>query len=496
MDKHEKKMAIPLTPEQMMRCNRLGLLIYACGDLCIILLMVFAGRINMVPVVSMIVANIIGLIYLLRHGSEPSSHIKLSLTFVVTFWISIFTVPVEIYPVVMCTVYALVIYQNVRLMKCGTYVSSLGFAVSIVLDIAVRHMAIVDVMPKLIATALYLVFSVEAAKRIYFSTWENMKEIKAQSERAVEVATKVGDISQQIVDNFNHIANGMQTITQQAGENKEALEDISQASAHNSQEMTNQTDMTQNIHAAVEEMEASAAQVQQNALEVFETVESGVRLSGDMSEHSVTVENDIHETYLAVQQLMTHIQHVSGITDAILSISSQTNLLALNASIEAARAGEAGKGFAVVADEIRSLAEETRSSTEQITQMVSQMVEQANRSVEILDSCVEGIRVQSGKIEQVSGSFAETKEKVGELKEMMEIIIRAVSEVSGHTSEIVNSVMSVSENTQRVSDLSGTGAAGATMIFDTIQQFADSIAQLNQQVEALRRTVAQDRQGE
>lgn len=492
MDKNEKKMAIPLTPEQMMRCNRLGLTIYACSDLCIILLMFFSGQVNMIPVVSMVVLNIIGLIYLLRHGSEPSSHIKLSLTFVLAFWISVFTVRVEIYPIMICAVYALIIYQNVRLVKCGAYVSTLGIVVSVVMDVAIRHVALVDLAPRIVTTVLFALFSVETGKRIYYSNYENMLEIREQTNRAVEVAEKVRSISQSILENFNHITDGMQTITSQAGENKDALENISQASVHNSQEMTNQTDMTQNIYAAVEEMEANATQAQQNALEVYDTVENGVVLSGDMSAHAVTVENDIQETYNAVQQLMQHIQGVTSITDSILAISSQTNLLALNASIEAARAGEAGKGFAVVADEIRGLAEETRNSTEKITQMINQMVGQANHSVTILNSCVEGIRVQNDKIGQVSESFQETKEHVDKLKEMMEIILHAVSDVSNHTADIVSSVLDVTENTQRVSDLSGSGAQGASVIFDTIRQFADTIQELNQQVEELRHAVTQE----
>ena len=85
------------------------------------------------------------------------------------------------------------------------------------------------------------------------------------------------------------------------------------------------------------------------------------------------VDQSTEQISQTIEKLVEHVGKVSGITDAILNISSQTNLLALNASIEAARAGDAGKGFAVVAEEIRQLAEMTKVSTEQITQIMNEL---------------------------------------------------------------------------------------------------------------------------
>ena len=66
------------------------------------------------------------------------------------------------------------------------------------------------------------------------------------------------------------ITDGMHDITEQANENKGALSDISSASSVNSQEMSHQSELTQNIYAIVQETQASAERVQQNAEEVYE----------------------------------------------------------------------------------------------------------------------------------------------------------------------------------------------------------------------------------
>ena len=58
--------------------------------------------------------------------------------------------------------------------------------------------------------------------------------------------------------------------------------------------------------------------------------------------------------------------------------------------------------------------------------------------------------------------------------------------------KIVDSVVSVSENTNRVSELSGNGVDGAVMIYDTIQDFSDTIGRLHGKVEKLQDTISNE----
>ena len=119
---------------------------------------------------------------------------------------------------------------------------------------------------------------------------------KKQTNEAIEVANQVGQISQDILDNFHVITDGMHDITEQANENKGALSDISSASSVNSQEMSHQSELTQNIYAIVQETQASAERVQQNAEEVYEKVSEGAVLSEDMRTQAQAVSGDIEAT--------------------------------------------------------------------------------------------------------------------------------------------------------------------------------------------------------
>ena len=488
----KQKKAIALTPEQTARSNKLGVGIYGVSLLGWVMIMLITHSVTIVGLAVMAVCYAMAVFWGLTQGKRENTHIKMSFTYLIPFIVVSLTSSVKIYPVVFITVYALIVYQNVRLVAYGTGATVIVNIIDIGMSTMRGQMAPDDAASELISTILFGLFSMYTALRIYYATKENMDQIQKQTNEAIQVANHVGAISQDILDNFHIITDGMHNITEQANENKGALSDISSASSVNSEEMNHQSELTQNIYGIVQETQASAERVQQNAQDVYEKVSEGVVLSEDMRTQAQEVSADIEATNQIVTDLVGQIQGVSSITDAILSISSQTNLLALNASIEAARAGEAGKGFAVVADEIRTLAEQTKHSTEEITQIMNQLILVANQSVEKMNRCVEGIQLQNTKIDDVNGSFEQTKKNVGALKTMVDGIIDGVNEVSNNTAQIVNSVVSVSENTNRVFELSGNGVDGAEMIYATIQEFSDTIGRLHAKVEQLKNTIAEE----
>ena len=490
-EKKQKK-AIALTPEQTARSNKLGVGIYGVSLLGWVMIMLITHSVTIAGLAVMAVCYAMTVFWGLTQGKRENTHIKMSFTYLIPFIVVSLTSSVKIYPVVFITVYALIVYQNVRLGAYGTGATVIVNIIDIGMSMMRGQMTPDDAASELISTILFGLFSMYTVLRIYYATKENMDQIQKQTNEAIQVANHVGAISQDILDNFHVITDGMHNITEQANENKGALSDISSASSVNSEEMNHQSELTQNIYGIVQETQASAERVQQNEQDVYEKVSEGVVLSEDMRTQAQEVSADIEATNQIVTDLVGQIQGVSSITDAILSISSQTNLLALNASIEAARAGEAGKGFAVVADEIRTLAEQTKNSTEEITQIMNQLILVANQSVEKMNRCVEGIQLQNTKIDDVNGSFEQTKKNVGALKTMVDGIIDGVNEVSNNTAQIVNSVVSVSENTNRVFELSGNGVDGAEMIYSTIQEFSDTIGRLHAKVEQLKNTIAEE----
>ncbi len=88
------------------------------------------------------------------------------------------------------------------------------------------------------------------------------------------------------------------------------------------------------------------------------------------------------------QELNTEIQNVNDIsskihdfTSLIKNIAKQTRLLGLNASIEAARAGTAGAGFGVVAEEIGKLADNSSDTVDKIQEFTGKINESVTETV-------------------------------------------------------------------------------------------------------------------
>jgi methyl-accepting chemotaxis protein len=142
---------------------------------------------------------------------------------------------------------------------------------------------------------------------------------------------------------------------------------------------------------------------------------------------------------------------IGDVVDLINTIAGQTNLLALNATIEAARAGEAGRGFAVVASEVKALAEQTAKATGEIGQQIT--------------------GIQAATRESV-GAIKEISDIIGKMSEIASTIASAVEEQGAATQEISRNVQQAAQGTQQVSSnivdvqhgVSETGSASAQVL--------------------------------
>lgn len=149
-----------------------------------------------------------------------------------------------------------------------------------------------------------------------------------------------------------------------------------------------------NISAAIQELAASATEINANEEKLNKDVAGIVEIS-----------NEINDISLFIKE-----------------IAEETKLLGLNAAIEAARSGEAGRGFGVVADEIRKLSTESKNTVPKIIKLTSQIKEKVEvtsqnslksldasqeqaASTEEITSNIEEITLMAAKLEEIAASF-------------------------------------------------------------------------------------------
>lgn len=261
---------------------------------------------------------------------------------------------------------------------------------------------------------------------------------------------------------------------------------ISQSDTAN-EAVRNQSQATDTIASASEELSATAKEVSGNAESMMEQVNyandgvnKGQNLTQETQSSMHLLSNELKDASSVIADLAKASDGVTEALNVIGDITDQTNLLALNASIEAARAGEAGRGFAVVADEVRSLALRTKNTTEQIEETLSQFKSTVTKATNSMGKC--------GNYAETTASNAESSNET--LDELVGFITK-ISESCESTASAATQQLSASEEISRkivnINDLGADAIRIVASSQDAMRDLKDRIHEVEGLVDSFRR---------
>lgn len=257
------------------------------------------------------------------------------------------------------------------------------------------------------------------------------------------------------------------------------------ASAHATGDVRDIDSQSQEMAAAIDQLNSSISQISDTANRAADTMrrcselsDSGSRETAKTAEEMSNVDNSVRSASERVDSLVRASSQIGEIVDTISEIASQTNLLALNATIEAARAGEAGRGFAVVASEVKELSTQTAKATDDIRNRIQALQNEVSAILDAMKVSSEAVAAGRAACETATDNVRSSAQEVQHGARMTDEIAQVLNEQRAATDELSQSVAKITDRSKnahtRMETVIDSIAATEKVIHDQFTDLEDA----------------------
>ncbi len=266
--------------------------------------------------------------------------------------------------------------------------------------------------------------------------------------------TNIRDLMLKISDTTAYVASASEELSASASQSAKASEMVANSCTSVAQSCSGQITAVANASnetkSFVDNMQEFQDAIGRTTEMIQTTNEAATKGASDMTNATNMMESikgSVESTASVVEALGDQLKNIDTFVDTIAEIASQTNLLSLNASIEAARAGEMGKGFAVVASEISKLADQSNEAASKITELIEEIMKNSDEAVSAMREGAQSVVDGTQTVNEAGNTFSNIVDMVYSISEQSE----RMSEIVGHLSE---GTETIAGNIQKIEDMS------------------------------------------
>lgn len=338
------------------------------------------------------------------------------------------------------------------------------------------------VLACLFLTTLFSTLALKKINQINQANIDKAEEERLQSEGVLRNTLEVASV---MVENIRASVTETESLKDAISETQQAMEALTSGAKDGVEAIAVQKQNTETIGVNVDQVDGAVNSIVSEVQNAEDNLNKGNKIMKDLLQQ-VQVSGE-SGTLVAekMEELKVNADKMQSIMGLISNVANQTGLLALNASIEAARAGEAGKGFSVVASEISNLSSQTNAATGEINGLIVNIVSSIGAVTEAMERLLESSWMQNKYVddtaenfEQIHNSTQNIFEQVSALKEMVDVVTAANTQVSEgivNVEAVTQKVMEGADDTLQSCNTNLQSVANVTELMEKLMENAEKL---------------------